>query len=53
MALHEKLVVRLTPDHRRQLDRLVSSGEHPARVLTRARTLLKADAGEGGPGWAG
>jgi len=29
----------------------VSSGEHPARVLTRARILLKADAGEGGPGW--
>jgi hypothetical protein len=29
----------------------VSSGRHPARVLTRARILLKADAGGGGPGW--
>lgn len=51
MALKDKYVVRLTPDHRRQLDRMVSSGEHPARVLTRARILLKADAGRAGPGW--
>jgi transposase len=51
MAKREKFVVRLTPDHRHQLDRLVSSGRHPARVLTRARILLKADAGKGGPGW--
>src|ERR671910_908455 len=51
MAKREKFVVRLIPDHRRQLDRLVSSGKHPARVLTRARILLKADAGTGGPGW--
>lgn len=51
MALRDKLVVRLPPEHRRQLDRLVSSGKHPARVLTRARILLKADAGAGGPGW--
>ena len=51
MALRDKYVVRLTPDHRRRLDRLVSSGQHPARVLTRARILLKVDAGEGGPGW--
>jgi transposase len=51
MAKREKFVVRLTPDHRRQLDRLVSSGKHPARVLTRARILLKADAAVGGPGW--
>jgi transposase len=51
MALPGKYVVRLAPAHRRQLDRLVSSGRHPARVLTRARILLKADAAEGGPGW--
>jgi transposase len=51
MALRDKRVVCLTPDDRRRLDRLVSSGEHPARVLTRARILLKADAGDGGPGW--
>ncbi len=31
---------------------LVGSGSAPARMLTRARILLKADHGEGGPGWA-
>jgi transposase len=51
MALKEKYVVRLTAGDRRQLQRLVSSGRHPARVLTRARILLRADAGDGGPGW--
>jgi hypothetical protein len=51
MALKEKYVVRLVAGHRRQLERLVSSGKHPARVLTRARILLKADAGASGPGW--
>lgn len=50
MAKRAKFVVRLTPDHRRRLDRLVSSGQHPARVLTRARILLKADTA-GGSGW--
>jgi transposase len=50
MAKREKFVVRLTPDHRRQLGRLVSSGKHPARVLTRGRILLKADTA-GGPAW--
>ena len=51
MAHKDKYVVRLTADHRRQLEQMVSSGKHPARVLTRARVLLKADAGTGGPGW--
>ena len=51
MALKDKYVVRLTPDHRRRLEQMVSSGQHPARVLTRARVLLKADASKAGPGW--
>ena len=51
MALKEKYVVRLTAGDRRQLQRLVSSGKHPARVLTLARILLRSDAGAGGPGW--
>src|SRR5690348_14832813 len=51
MALKDKYVVRLAAADRRQLERLVSSGRHPARVLTRARILLRADAGAGGPGW--
>jgi hypothetical protein len=51
VALKDKYVVRLTAEHRRRLEQMVSSGKHPARVLTRARVLLKADAGPGGPGW--
>src|SRR3954447_18085205 len=51
MALKEKYLVRLPADDRRQLQRLVSSGKHPARVLTRARILLRADAGDDGPRW--
>jgi transposase len=51
MALKEKYVVRLAAGERRQLERLVSSGKHPARVLTRARILLRADAAAAGPGW--
>jgi transposase len=51
VALKDKYVVRLTPDHRQRLEQMVSSGKHPARVLTRARVLLKADAGTDGPGW--
>ena len=51
MALKEKYVVRLAAGERRQLERLVSSGKHPARVLTRARILLRADAAVAGPGW--
>jgi len=31
---------------------LVGAGAAPARTLTRARVLLKADHGEGGPGWS-
>jgi hypothetical protein len=31
---------------------LIGSGEAPARMLTHARILLKANQGEGGPGWS-
>lgn len=51
MTRKAKHIVRLESDHRRQLTRLVRSGKHPARVLIHARILLKADAGDGGPGW--
>src|SRR5262245_42506574 len=49
MALKDKCVVRLTPDQRRDLERLVRRGRHTARTLIHARILLKADAG--GPAW--
>ncbi len=44
--------VVLTAGQRAQLRGLVGSGPAPARMLTRARMLLKADHGEGGPGWS-
>ena len=44
--------VVLTEDQRAELRGLVGSSTARARMLTRARILLKADRGEGGPGWS-
>ena len=44
--------VSLTEQERAQLRTVVGSGVAPARMLTRARILRKADHGEGGPGWS-
>ena len=46
-----KYAVELTEAERAQLRTLVGRGTAPARMLTRARILLKANQGEGGPGW--
>ena len=47
----KKYIVRLSGEEQKSLKSLVSSGKGPARMFTRARILLKADVGEGGPGW--
>jgi len=47
----KKYIIRLSGEERKSLKSLVSSGKGPARMFTRARILLKADVGEGGPGW--
>jgi transposase-like protein len=47
-----KYAVELTETERAALRTLIGRGEAPARLLTRARILLKANQGEGGPGWA-
>ena len=47
-----KYAVKLTEGERARLRTLIGQGEAPARLLTHARILLKADQGEGGPGWA-
>ena len=44
--------VRLTPDQRQNLQRMIASGQGKARQLTHARVLLKADSAEGGPAWS-
>ena len=46
-----KYAVSLTEAERARLRTLVGAGVAPARLLTRARILLKADQGEGGAAW--
>jgi hypothetical protein len=46
-----KYTVILTEQDRAHLRPLIGQGTAPARLLTHARLLLKADQGEGGPGW--
>lgn len=43
--------VQLSDADRRSLQKLVRSGNAPARALTHARILLKADEADDGPGW--
>ena len=47
-----KYAVSLSELERARLRTLVGSGVAPARTLTHARILLKADQGEGGAAWA-
>lgn len=46
-----KYRVTLTPDERAHLEALISAGSAPARTITHARILLKADASPAGPAW--
>ncbi len=47
----KKYRVTLTEDERTRLTTMITSGLAPARTLTHARILLKADQAEGGPAW--
>ena len=47
-----KYAVYLTEAERARLRTLIGGGEAPARLLAHARILLKANQGEGGPGWS-
>ena len=47
----KRYLVTLTEDERAALGQRVSAGRAPARELTRARILLKADGGPSGPAW--
>ena len=47
----KKYRVTLTEDERTMLTTMITSGSAPARTLTHARILLKADQAEGGPAW--
>lgn len=47
----KKYPVRLAPEEREQLEKLIASGKAASRTLTHARILLKADESEHGPAW--
>jgi hypothetical protein len=47
----KKYIVRLTPEERVALKKLLISGRGSGRMFTRVRILLKADQGEAGPAW--
>lgn len=49
--MRAKYRVHLTDEERASLRSLVGRGAAPARTLTHARVLLKADRSEAGPGW--
>jgi transposase len=46
----KKYLVELTQDERERLHKLISAGSAPARMLNRARILLKADVGRDSEG---
>ena len=48
----KKYVVRLSAEERDQLNDLIRSGKRSARMLTKARILLKADVSDAGEGWS-
>ena len=47
----KKYRVTLTADERSTLTSMINAGTAPARTLTHARILLKADQAPGGPAW--
>jgi hypothetical protein len=49
--MRKAYVVRLLPAERALLGDLLAAGTAPARALTHARILLKADQGPDGPAW--
>ena len=49
--MNKKYIVNLTSEERSYLEKLISSGNAPARKLTRARILLKSDCNEDGSNW--
>ncbi len=49
--MRKRYVVVLSEPERAQLNTMLGRGAAPARALTHARILLKANQGEAGPGW--
>jgi transposase len=51
LSMRKQHVVVLSEQERAWLHTLIGQGSAPARALTHARILLKANQGEAGPGW--
>jgi ribosomal protein L17 len=51
-TIYIKYTVNLTDEQKQHLEKLITSGTSPARMLTRARILLKSDQSENGPNWS-
>jgi len=49
--MRKRYTVKLSEGERARLHTLIGQGTGPARALTHARILLKANQGEAGPGW--
>ncbi len=49
--MHKRYPIVLPESERSYLQQLIAAGTAPARLLTHARILLKADQGPVGPGW--
>ena len=49
--MHKKFIVKLKPRERNELLEFVQNGTSPAKALTHARILLKADSAKDQPGW--
>ena len=49
--MRKRYPVMLSAAERAHLEHLIAAGAAPARKLTHARILLKADEGAAGPGW--
>jgi transposase len=50
--MNRKYVVKLTDEQTQHLEKLITTGTSPARMLTRARILLKSDSSENGANWS-
>src|SRR3954471_9058411 len=51
LRMNTKYAVKLPETEQVHLRTLLGQGSAPTRQLTRARVLLKANQGDGGPGW--
>src|SRR5262245_55848723 len=49
---NKKFVVKLSREERERLDKLIRKGKASAKIILKARILLKADQGEAGEGWS-